>query len=228
MVLVIGHRGASARFRENTVEAFRGAAELGADGVELDVRRTADGALAVLHDARLPDGTDLVSLRAADLPGWLPSFDAALDACADLFVNVEIKNLGMDPDFDPDERVAAAVVEVLAARAMHDRVLVSSFSLATIDRVRALDDRVPTGWLVHRYGDATGVVDLAVEHGHGALNPQDELVDADLVGRCHDAGLAVNVWTVDDPARIATLAELGVDAVITNAPDVALAALGRG
>jgi glycerophosphoryl diester phosphodiesterase len=227
MVLVIAHRGASARFRENTVEAFRGAIDLGADGVELDVRRTADGALAVLHDARLPDGPELVSRRSDELPPWLPSLDAALDACGELFVNIEIKNVPMDPDHDPDERVAAAVVDVIDRRAMHGRVLVSSFSLATIDRVRELDARVPTGWLV--FGtDGAALAERAARHGHGALNPENRLVDADLVRRCHDAGLAVNVWTVDDPARIAELGSLGVDAVITNAPDVALAALGRG
>src|SRR3954451_1790565 len=97
---IIAHRGASAAFAENTVEAFRGAAALGANWVELDVRRTADGALAVHHDAHLPDGRAIVDMLAADLPEPVPSLSEALDACAPLGVNVEIKNSPQDVDFD--------------------------------------------------------------------------------------------------------------------------------
>ncbi len=67
-VLVIAHRGASAARPENTLEAFRHAATLGADWVELDVRRTADDRLTVHHDAVLPDGRAIVHLAAGDLP----------------------------------------------------------------------------------------------------------------------------------------------------------------
>src|SRR5262245_27082175 len=89
---VIAHRGASRAAPENTLEAFRLARSLGADAVELDVRRTRDGALAVHHDARLPDGQSVVDLSAAELPRSVPLLDAALDACAGMWVNVEIKN----------------------------------------------------------------------------------------------------------------------------------------
>src|SRR5437762_9663704 len=108
---IIAHRGASASFPQNTLEAFRGARELGATWVELDVRRTADGLLAVHHDARLADGQAIVDLRAAELPSHVPSLAEALDACAPLGVNVEIKNSPNDVDFD----AAAAVVEPVVA-----------------------------------------------------------------------------------------------------------------
>ncbi len=70
---VIAHRGASAAAAENTIEAFALAAELGADGVELDARRTADGQVVVHHDAHLPDGRVIVDLSAADLPAHVPT-----------------------------------------------------------------------------------------------------------------------------------------------------------
>src|SRR4029078_7765283 len=94
---IIAHRGASADYPENTVEAFRAAGPLGANWVELDVRRTADGAPAVHHDAQLRAGRAIVGAAAADLPESVPSLAQALDACRPLGVNVEIKNSPHDP-----------------------------------------------------------------------------------------------------------------------------------
>ena len=71
--------------------------------MELDVRRTADGVLVVHHDAHLADGRAIVELAAADLPDAVPTLAAALDACAGMGVNIEIKNNHPDPDLDPDE-----------------------------------------------------------------------------------------------------------------------------
>jgi glycerophosphoryl diester phosphodiesterase len=82
---IFAHRGASAVERENTVAAFAAAVAMGADGVELDVRRTADGALAVHHDAHLADGRLLVEVAAGDLPSEVPSLVEALAACGDVW-----------------------------------------------------------------------------------------------------------------------------------------------
>src|SRR5256885_6732148 len=112
---IIAHRGASAAYRENTVAAFRGAGPLGANWVELDVRRTADGALAIHHDAHLPDGRAVVDLAAADLPSPVPSLADALEACAPLGVNVEIKNSPQDVDFDPAAALVEPVVDAIRA-----------------------------------------------------------------------------------------------------------------
>jgi glycerophosphoryl diester phosphodiesterase len=148
--LRIGHRGAKALAPENTIEAFVAAARLGADGVELDVHRAADGALVVHHaaDARsvgVLAQRALSEIRAARPD--IPTLDEALDACAGLLVNIEVKNLPGDADYDPGEYVAAAVVELLQARRPRDEVLVSSFNLASVDRVRELDAEMPTGFL---------------------------------------------------------------------------------
>ena len=123
--LVIAHRGASATFPENTLEAFRGAAEQGADWVELDARRTADRSLVVHHDALLPDGRPIVELAAADLPPSVPTLAGALDACAGMGVNIEIKNNEPDPDAEVEEFVAEETVALLAQRGGGDEVLIS-------------------------------------------------------------------------------------------------------
>jgi len=144
-------------------------------------------------------------------------------------VNIEVKNWPLYPDFDPDEVLAEAVVTTLAERGGRDRVLVSSFGSGAVDRVRALGPAVPTALLTAVLPDEAvdGVVDQVEDAGHVALHPHHLTVSPHLVERCAGAGLAVNTWTVDDPDRVAALAALGVDGVVTNVPDVALRALGR-
>ena len=222
---IIAHRGASAAHPENTVEAFRAAAALGATWVELDVRRTADGRLAVHHDARLSDGRALVDVAAADLPPHVPSLVEALEASAPLGVNVEIKNSPNDVDFDPQAALVELVVADIAA--CSQPILVSSFHPPTLDRVKAVDRSVATAQLTFELKDPGRTIERAVAAGHSALHPFDATVTPDLVALAHDAGLQVNVWTVDDPARIVALDDMGVDGIVTNVPDVAATALGR-
>ena len=229
-MLVLGHRGASADFAENTVSAFEGAVAQGADGVELDVRRTADGAMAVSHDPVLPDGRVLLDLRHDQLPASMPLLDTALEACRPLpVVNIEIKNWPDDGDFDSTSRLADQVVELLAQRDELDdgRNLISCFHLPTLDRVHELAPGLPTAWLLGLVEDPGALIDRAASHGHAAVNPHHAFVNEELVRLAHEAGLAVNAWTCDDPDRIRWLADLGVDAVITNTPARALRALGR-
>jgi glycerophosphoryl diester phosphodiesterase len=227
MPAVIAHRGASKAFPENTVAAFRGALEMGADMVELDVRRTADGRLAVHHDARLPDGRAICELAWSDLPSEVPDLDEAIDACGSMAVNVEVKSSARDPDFDPERTVATEVANVVARRDLYDRILVSSFDVGSIGRVREVDPGVATAWLTMLVPDAAAVVASLVEAGHRALHPYDPIVDRALVDACHAAGVEVNVWTVDEPERMRALAEMGVDGICTNEPDVALRVLDR-
>ena len=225
MISVIAHRGASAQCRENTLEAFAAAVRLGADGVELDVRRSGDGALVVHHDATLPTGELISNLRREEIPGWVPNLDEALDACAGLFVNIEVKNAPNEADYDPAERVAAAVARLVVDAARQARTVVSSFSLAAIDAVRAADASVPTAWLTLPGYDQAAAAQTAVQRGHVGLNPHHVAVTPEVVEAVHAAGLALSTWTVDDPDRIRELAVWGVDSVITNVPDIALTAL---
>src|SRR5581483_725792 len=97
MTAVFAHRGCTEGFVENTLEAFAEARRLGADGVELDVRLTADGALAVHHDAEIAGRGPLHELGVADLPAHVPLLADALGVCEGMVVNVEIKNAPHDP-----------------------------------------------------------------------------------------------------------------------------------
>lgn len=229
-MLVIGHRGASRAHPENTLAAFAGAIALGADGIELDVRRTSDGAMALSHEDTLSDGRILRDVPHSELPAEMPVLAEALEVCEPLvMVNIEIKNWPDDQDFDPTEVLAGAVVDLLGSRGElgSNRYLVSGFHLPTVDRVHELASTLATAWLVIGNEDLAGQVDRAAEHGHRAIHPHHAFVNEEVVGRAHRAGLAVNTWTCDEPDRIRWFAEIGVDAVVTNVPDVALAALGR-
>lgn len=222
---IIAHRGASHAERENTVAAFRRAATMGADAVELDVRTSADGRLVVHHDPDLADGRRIARLALADLPDHVPTLDQALDACAGMWVNVEIKNYPGDPDFDPDSAIAAATIEVLRARPAGERVLISCFHLDTVDRCRELAPEIPTAFLCAIVPD--GVVGLLADRGHAAFHPWDPTVTAELIAECHDAGIEVNTWTCDDPERMAQLLAWGIDGICTNEPDVGVAVRRR-
>lgn len=203
------------------------AARLGADGVELDVRRGADGALVVHHDAVLPDGRAISNVSTSEIPAEVPLLDAALDACAGLLVNIEVKNAPNEADWDPAESIARAIARLVVDRGAQSHVIVSAFSLASIDAVRDEAPTVPTGWLTLPGYDQLGALESVVERGHHAVHPHHSAVNPELVDAAHGAGLRLYTWTVDDPERIAELADWGVDGVITNVPDVALAALGR-
>jgi glycerophosphoryl diester phosphodiesterase len=229
--LVLGHRGSPRRARENTIEAFALAREDGADGVELDVHRTRDGALLVHHDAGIEGFGVIAEHTAADVRTahpWVPTLAQVLDECRGLLVNVEIKNSPRDADFDPDETVAAAVVDLLAARGT-DRVLVSSFHLPSIERVHELAPSVPTGYLTVVQPGPLEAIAAAVVGGHHAVHPFfGVLADggaSSVVAEARAVEVAVNTWTVNEPEEIRRLAAAGVDAVITDVPADALAAL---
>lgn len=223
---VIAHRGDHRVAGENTIAAFTAAKAAGADGVELDVRRTADGALVLHHDAALADGRVIVHCRRDELPAELAAFDAALDACRGLLVNIEIKNDPSDPDFDPDDGVAAAVLDILAGRPEpSDQWLISSFRRDTVDRCHQLAPHVPTAWLCFDTIDRTVLADLAAT-GHRAVHPYVGFVTSELIADAHAAGLRVNTWTCNDAAQATQLAEWGVDGIVTDNIATISAALG--
>lgn len=229
---VLGHRGLRGPVRENTIEAFALAADAGADGVELDVRRTRDGALVIHHDA-VVDGVLLANVDGAEVVArwpWLPTLEQALDGCRGLLVNIEIKNDPSDPDYDPDDRAAAAVAELVAARDIYQQTIVSSFHPPTVTRLRQLDPRLRTGQLLGDVGDPVAALDSVVAAGHQAIHPWVGSLTGDtagaLVAAAHSAGIWVLVWTVNDPADLRHLAAAGVDGVIVDDPAAAVALLG--
>lgn len=226
MTLVVAHRGAStAHPPGNTLAAFSASIDLGADWVELDVHLTADGIPVVHHDPDLSDGRGLGDLRCADLPDRVPTLAESIRACGSLGVNVEIKPDGPERLRDT---LIEAVVDLLVSLGRPERFLVTSFDHSIVARVRAIDAHVPTGLLTMEAAGLDGLVDRAVDEGHSAVVPWWVLVDESFMDRTHERGVAVNVWTVDDPGAMGRLVTMGVDAIITNVPDIGRTVVSGG
>lgn len=225
MPRIFAHRGYTADAAENSLAAFRAAVDVGADWIELDVRRTADDVLVAHHDASLDDGRLLIETSAADLPDGVATLAEVLDACGDVGLNIEIKNSPGDPDYDEHSLIAVAVAGLVAAYRRPDDVLVTSFNPGSIERLQDTDPSVPVGLVAFDAPDPMQLVARGAARHHAAIVPYVTLVTRRLVEAAHAEGLAVNVWTVNEPEVMHRMAELGVDGVITDRPDVARAEL---
>jgi glycerophosphoryl diester phosphodiesterase len=228
---VLAHRGASARAPENTLAAFALARELGADGVELDARRTADATLVVHHDPHVEGFGLLVERPFAELRAAhpeVPTLAEALAGCAGMIVNVEIKCLPWEPDADPGDRgVVHAVADTI--RATGTNAIVSSFDLGAVDACRTYAPDLTTAWLTSGQ-ELPDAALLAARAGHQWLHPDRIMAlraSPDVIEHVHQLGLQIDVWTVDDPDEARELVANGVDGICTNTPDVILTAVGR-
>ena len=237
---VLGHRGASHAAPQNTLAAFRKAADAGADGIELDVHLSRDGVPVVIHDNSVDATTDgaglvreltLSQLKALDAgvrfdaPHADASFageriptleEVLVEVGSRLLVNVELKA-------GQTAALVAAVVDLVRRMEMADRVWFSSFKPYALYRARALAPEIPCGLL---YGPLNlGTFLLRPFTPHEALHPYKGLLTARSVRRAHRRGLRVFTWTLDDPAVARKFATWGVDGIITNEPAEILAAL---
>jgi len=245
--LVFAHRGGAALRPENTLEAFAHGLALGADGLELDVHLSRDREVVVIHDATVDRTTNatgpVAALTAADLgrldAGWtfapadghpyrgrglgVPGLFDVLQRLPAVPVIVEMKA----NDAELAERTVAAVRRAGAA----DRVVLGSFLRVPMRRARALAPDLPTSatreevrWALYRSRIGWNVSRrpyqvLQVPQTRGAT----DVLSPRFIRAAHACGLVVQVWTVDDPLDMQRLIAWGVDGLITDRPDVAVA-----
>ncbi len=216
-MLIFAHRGATDHRPENSVAAFTEARRLGADGVELDVRRSADGALVVHHEPEIPGVGPVGDLRVRDLPHGVPLLDEALDGCQGMVVNVEIKSDGSD-------LLPRLVAATLADTGWASAAVVSSFDRGCLDAVRNVDPTLRVAWLLGWGSQVRRSLAEAAEAGYEGIHPWYPSVDAPLTAEAQAAGLAVRPWTVNEPEVLQAMVDCGVDAVITDRVVDAIAA----
>jgi glycerophosphoryl diester phosphodiesterase len=235
-MLVLGHRGARAYAPMNTIPAFELALKQGADGVELDTHLSKDGQLIVLHDFSIDATTNgkglakdftLAELKELDAGSSfnaefagtrIPTLDEVFEAVGKkLFINVEIKSETQDTD-----GVEQAVANCIAKHGLESSTIISSFNPLALRRFRAIMPDVPIGYLYSRdYDFSEGMSDFA----HEAKHPHYELIDAAYMEWAKINNFRVNTWTVNDPEKAVELYKLGVDAIITDVPDVIIEAV---
>ncbi|MFJ5710376.1 glycerophosphodiester phosphodiesterase [Streptomyces sp. NPDC093105] len=224
--LPFAHRGGTADGLENTAAAFRRAAAAGFRYFETDVHTTADGVLVAFHDAtldRVTDATGLIrdlpwaAVREARVAGKepLPLFEDLLQEFPEARWNVDLKT----------ESALAPLVDLISRTDAWDRVLVGSFTEARVARAQ----RLAGPRLATSYG-VTGVAALRMRSlglpaplragAVAAQVPETQggirVVDRRFVRAAHARGLQVHVWTVNDPERMDSLLDLGVDGIMTD------------
>ena len=227
--LLFGHGSGAPGDELNSRASFERVRELGCDGVELDVRRTSNDCLAVIHDPVLSDGRDVAQTASGELPAEVMLLSDVLDLLRGMLVNIEIKNFSSDPHWDASQRVTRLAVDLLASRGHTDRVIVSSFGAECMDLVRRICPEVDTAQLLLSRRPVAELLDGVVAHGHATVHPYDTMVDQEFMEAAVARGLAVNVWTAEDDSenRLAELIGLGIDGLITGAPEVARRLLKR-
>ncbi|MBO3753602.1 MAG: glycerophosphodiester phosphodiesterase [Candidatus Brockarchaeota archaeon] len=218
-VLKIGHRGAKFYEPENTLRSFRKALELGVDAVELDVRRTRDGELVVIHDAgveRTTNGKGLVreltlkEIRRLDAGKGekIPTLEEALDFLdGKVKILIELKEEGFEEE----------VLKLVRGKRLEKNVILISFLEDALRRIRRLDKDVETGLIYVKHENP---VEAALELKANYLLPQYRFTHSALIKRARENGLKVIVWTINDEKEASEYAEKGVDGITSDKPDI--------
>jgi glycerophosphoryl diester phosphodiesterase len=218
--LVIAHRGAHSRALENSLEAVRNALELPVDMIELDIRRSRDGELYVMHDALTgrtsETNVELEFHTSKELAGIrlrngepIPTLENVLalvaGACG---LNLEIKS------HDAGELTARR----LLSAGYRGPVLVSSFKEREIDAARLVMPSLTTGLIFDVF--AVRNISSYRERGYSLVSLRRKTVSEKLVAACHEQGIKVYVWTVNEEDEMRKLMSWEVDGIYSDRPEL--------
>lgn len=196
-----------------------------ADIVELDVRRTADGELVVVHDATISEVpvAELALSEIGRLQPGIPTLDETLELLRGrVALEVEIKNDPNEVGYEPTGSTIAREVAAALHRHAFSDAFVASFDQECLRSVQQFDDGIETGLLLHEHEDLDGGLENAAGR-HGFLLPEARALERAgraFIDRAHDSDVLVCTWTVDDASTLARLFRLGADAVETNDPSL--------
>lgn len=231
--LRIGHRGAAADAPENTHASFARALELSADMIECDLQLTADGHVVIIHDwtaDRTTSGKGAIAefnadeLRSFEAGSWkdpafagerVPTLDETLDQVLPAaMLNLELKCQGTAEE---GRRLAITAVAAVRQRDAMGKVLFSSFNPEVLNELREVAPEAPIGVLWH-HEDYSLAFEIARHLGAISLHPWEATITPEVVAVAHGADLAVYTWTENETERIAELALMGCDGIISDFP----------
>jgi len=231
--LNFAHRGFTASAPENSMAAFKAAVELGAHGIELDVRTCKTGELVVFHDptlARLTNGRGFIKNKTLkelkELRIQMPKGEAdeqipTLEEVIELvegraLLNVEIKTNGL-----PKNRIENKVVEVLRHYGIEYKTIISSFNPLVVRRLKKIDDQLLTGILIDKnFNIRRSEILLTKFSGAKAIHLEKSLAKEEFIKKVRTLGFYCIIWSVNDSAMMERLTNMGVDAIITDKPDL--------
>ncbi len=240
-MLNIAHRGFSGKYPENTRLAFEKAIEAGADGIELDVHFTKDGEVVVIHDERIDRTSDGEGYVVDFTYEELSRFDASASFAGvygfnkiptlreyfELVKPVEgfITNIELKTSVNEYPGIEKAVLELIDEFGLEDRIIISSFNHYSVMRTKAINPRIKCGFLesswIYNFGEYTKTRGVECVHPHYiSLNKES-------VTEIKSNNIQINTWTVNNESDVERLYNLGVDAVITNYPDMAKSVIER-
>ncbi len=218
-MLRIGHRGARAHAPENTLSSFKKALEIGVDAVELEVRKTKDNHLVVIHDADVKRTTNCEGLVSAFTLEEIKGFDAGsgekiptLEEVLDFLdkkvkVFVELKETGFEDQ----------VLSIVKEKGLEKNVVITSFLEEALKKIRELNANVETGLI---YATHKNPVRAALELKANYLLPLYRFTHTGNVEKAHENGLKVVVWTINKPEGVKEYAKKGVDGIASDKPDI--------
>ncbi len=234
----IAHRGASGSAPENTLAAFKKAMEIGVDAVELDLHGTADGEIVVIHDDSLNrttnirgaiNQTTLERIKCADAGAWfdadftgepVPTLTEALKCIASggaLCKPAPIAVLEIK-----DALIGEAVVAKIREANMLEMAVIISFHASLLKNVRAVEPRIPTGWLIGNNNGSESPVQLCqqlTELGSSLLNVNHLMITAEFAYEVRRRGITLWSWTVDSLDRMRQMKGFGVQGITSNHPE---------
>jgi glycerophosphoryl diester phosphodiesterase len=227
MTKIVAHRGASyLAGRDNTLESFRLAIELGADMVEFDVRSTRDNVLVVFHDSTFADSPiswltfDKLEKEAEERGFHIPTFEEVLELChGKIRMDIEIKEEGFE----------SKLVKICHKYLDYSEYTIKSFFEKIVYRVKKLDKNITTGLLLGmRTMNPMRRLSEIFPYGRvlrcrcDFVSPNEWLVRLGFVERMHFHKIPVYVWTVNRKRTMKRYLKMGVDGLITDKPDAAL------
>jgi glycerophosphoryl diester phosphodiesterase len=232
----IAHRGATGYAPENTIAGFDLAVDMKADYIEIDVQRSKDGELVVIHDTtvdRTTDGTGKVGdltfdyLRSLDAGSWkgeqfagepIPTFEEILDRYhGKVGILIELKAPELYPGIE--EQVADKIKERNLDKPQNEKIIIQSFNFDSMKTMDRLLPKVPIGVLTSKRADTTAEALQEFSAYADWFNPSYGIVTKELVNQVHTLGMQIGSWTVRSQEAADFLFEMEVDAIITDYPD---------
>lgn len=227
------HRGASLDYPENTILAFKQAIQHGATGLELDVHKTKDGKLVVIHDEDVQrtflskgevkdlNWDELKQLKNCRLP-FRDLIECQIPLLEDVLKLVEehqvMLNIELKTDIYAYEGIEQDVIELIKQYDLKNRIIISSFNAQSLKICKNIDPTIKRGFLY--YKEISDVIEYAKALEVDAIHPHVSLVSEELIKQAHKNHLFVNVYTVNSSYEMRKLIKAGVDGIFTDCPQL--------